>query len=503
MTSLAAAAPTISARVARPPRSCSAGLAAFVRPRRTSSWCWAAASLIGHTSSPDVALSVLATAVVALAFDPVQSRLEALASRAVHGGRPSPYDVLSRFSRDGHRQLSAEELPTADGAGAGRRHRRGVGRRSGWSWATAPRSPRPGHPTPPGSPRRASPRPRSTTRPGRRSRQVRHGGELLGVLVVQEREHVPLTSVEERLFAGLAEPGRAGAARRPAARRARAAGWPSCPRAPRSCARSRRAAGRRPGRGAPAARARHPRRRPAAPRRARREPPARRDAGASVRRSAPTPSSPPRSRRPSTPSRPWCTCPGASTRGCSRTQGLGARAAGGGRQQPGAGRGHRGVPASGATPRRSRRRRTSAAWRRCRTPPSTRARRRIRVRAARRAPDRWCCVVEDDGVGFDAGRRARGQRAWRTCATGSSRSAARSTVGRPPGGWRTRIRGALLADGGRLTCAPGSPGCWPASPWSWSSPTSSSPRSTGPCSPRQRWRCTASRSSTARSSAAP
>jgi signal transduction histidine kinase len=33
---------------------------------------------------------------------------------------------------------------------------------------------------------------------------VRHGGELLGVLVVQEREHTPLTSVEQRLFAGLA-----------------------------------------------------------------------------------------------------------------------------------------------------------------------------------------------------------------------------------------------------------------------------------------------------------
>ena len=44
--------------------------------------------LIGQTSSPDVALSVLATAVVALAFDPVQSRLERLASRLVHG-RPA------------------------------------------------------------------------------------------------------------------------------------------------------------------------------------------------------------------------------------------------------------------------------------------------------------------------------------------------------------------------------------------------------------------------------
>ena len=33
---------------------------------------------------------------------------------------------------------------------------------------------------------------------------MRHGDELLGVLVVQERHRVPLTSVEERLFAGLA-----------------------------------------------------------------------------------------------------------------------------------------------------------------------------------------------------------------------------------------------------------------------------------------------------------
>ena len=38
----------------------------------------------------------------------------------------------------------------------------------------------------------------------RRARPVNHGGELLGVLVVQERVGVPLTVIEERLFAGLA-----------------------------------------------------------------------------------------------------------------------------------------------------------------------------------------------------------------------------------------------------------------------------------------------------------
>ncbi len=47
--------------------------------------------------------------------------------------------------------------------------------------------------------------PRDARMPGRRALPVRHVGELLGVLVVQEREHLALTSVEERLFAGLAD----------------------------------------------------------------------------------------------------------------------------------------------------------------------------------------------------------------------------------------------------------------------------------------------------------
>jgi signal transduction histidine kinase len=41
--------------------------------------------------------------------------------------------------------------------------------------------------------------------PGRRSLPVRQGGELLGIIVVQEQEDVALTTVEERLFAGLAD----------------------------------------------------------------------------------------------------------------------------------------------------------------------------------------------------------------------------------------------------------------------------------------------------------
>src|SRR4051794_36868971 len=53
---------------------------------------------VGRTSSPSLGLTVLATAVVAVAFDPVQSRIERWVTRAVLGGRTSPYDVVRSFT---------------------------------------------------------------------------------------------------------------------------------------------------------------------------------------------------------------------------------------------------------------------------------------------------------------------------------------------------------------------------------------------------------------------
>ncbi len=160
-------------------------------------------ALVGSTSSPDLTLSVLATAVVALAFDPVQTRLEGLAARAVHDGTPPPYDVLRHFSTTVPGRYPAEELPwrmaqvLAEGTGAE------------WSqvWLVVGNRPTLAATWPPGAtrePTAGDPDPQDQDAPGRRQLPVRHGGELLGVLVVQEREHVPLTSVEQRLFAGLA-----------------------------------------------------------------------------------------------------------------------------------------------------------------------------------------------------------------------------------------------------------------------------------------------------------
>ncbi|WUJ70258.1 histidine kinase [Kribbella soli] len=149
--------------------------------------------LIGRTSSPHLGLSVLATAVVALAFGRVQSRLEVVMSRVVHGGRQSPYDVLKRFSpavTDGRDDLPARMAEIlAEGTGA----------RSAQVWLMVDGQLRLAATWPDGDGL-----PAAGDQSGRRELAVRQAGELLGVLVVQEHENVPLTPVEERLFAGLA-----------------------------------------------------------------------------------------------------------------------------------------------------------------------------------------------------------------------------------------------------------------------------------------------------------
>ena len=51
--------------------------------------------LIDHTASPDVGLSILATAIVAFGFERVKVGLERLVFRFLLGGQRLAYDVLS------------------------------------------------------------------------------------------------------------------------------------------------------------------------------------------------------------------------------------------------------------------------------------------------------------------------------------------------------------------------------------------------------------------------
>ena len=158
--------------------------------------------VVGRTASPSVGLSVLATAVVALSFAPVQSALEGLADRLGHPAAATPYDVLSRFPGAVTGGDAAAELPmrmaTMLTQGTGAQWAEVWLHVSGRLTLAATWPPHPGGPPPPRSGDGADPP------DGLRSLPVRDDGEVLGVLRLQERPGSALTAVEERLFTGLA-----------------------------------------------------------------------------------------------------------------------------------------------------------------------------------------------------------------------------------------------------------------------------------------------------------
>jgi signal transduction histidine kinase len=157
--------------------------------------------LVGRSDAPSLLLSVAATAVVAVGFEPARSRLRAWANRL--SGRPHrlPYEVLAHFAPDSG--TSAQETPLwmAKVLAAG------LGARRVQVWLLIGGRLRlaavhPGSDGEPPAPPELSDDP--TRVPGRHVRSVRHSGELLGVLVVEEREGERLSPVEEELLDSLA-----------------------------------------------------------------------------------------------------------------------------------------------------------------------------------------------------------------------------------------------------------------------------------------------------------
>ena len=57
-----------------------------------------AGALVGTAGEPNLALSVLATVIVAIAFQPARARVQRLANRLVYGTRATPYEVLAELS---------------------------------------------------------------------------------------------------------------------------------------------------------------------------------------------------------------------------------------------------------------------------------------------------------------------------------------------------------------------------------------------------------------------
>jgi signal transduction histidine kinase len=155
-------------------------------------------------SHGSVFLSIVATAIVAVSFQPVRERARHLANRIVYGERATPYAVLSEFAGRMAETISIEEiLPrmakiVAEGTGAPRADvwvRVGGELRPGASW--------PDDATPPGA----------VTVSGHdlpkfagmgRAVAVRHHGELLGAISVTTQAADRLSTAEDALLSDLA-----------------------------------------------------------------------------------------------------------------------------------------------------------------------------------------------------------------------------------------------------------------------------------------------------------
>jgi signal transduction histidine kinase len=66
--------------------------------------------LVGSGGKPNLGLSILATAIVAIGFQPARERLQRVANRLVYGKRATPYEVLSEFSSQVAETYAAEDV---------------------------------------------------------------------------------------------------------------------------------------------------------------------------------------------------------------------------------------------------------------------------------------------------------------------------------------------------------------------------------------------------------
>ncbi len=147
-------------------------------------------TLLGTAGEPNVWLSILATALVAIGFQPVRERVQRLANRLVYGERATPYETLSAFSRRIEGAISLEQvLPRMAEAAA-----RGVAAERGYvRLLMGDREERTA-----AWPADSASEEFDLTVP------VEHQGEMLGDISVAKAQGDPLTREQERLLRDLA-----------------------------------------------------------------------------------------------------------------------------------------------------------------------------------------------------------------------------------------------------------------------------------------------------------
>ncbi len=161
-------------------------------------------SLVGSGGKPNLGLSILATAIVAVGFQPVRERLQRIANRLVYGKRATPYEVLSQFSeRVAESYASEDVLPRmarvlADGTNADLAEvwlRSGELLQRATAFPMQPSAPAGVHLN--GAGDVAIPATDRTV-------VVRHQGEVLGALTVTKRRGEAITPIEVKLMDDLA-----------------------------------------------------------------------------------------------------------------------------------------------------------------------------------------------------------------------------------------------------------------------------------------------------------
>ncbi len=159
-------------------------------------------ALVGSQSTP--ALSAVAAAVVALAFQPARRHAQRFADRLVYGKRATPYEVLSQFSdRLGNAYANEELLPRmaralAEGTGAARADvwvRVGDELRAEAVWPQDADRP---------EPLVATANTEGSLSSSSMREPVRHRGELLGALSITKKPGESITPTEEKLVRDLA-----------------------------------------------------------------------------------------------------------------------------------------------------------------------------------------------------------------------------------------------------------------------------------------------------------
>jgi len=161
-------------------------------------------TLVGSGGKPNLGLSIVATAIVAIGFQPVRERVQRFANRLVYGQRATPYEVLSQFSERVAESYAVDDvLPRmarvlADGTGAQRADVwlcSGAVLRAAASWPMDAGAIEPvaimngAIPTLPNTDRVV---------------EVQQQNELLGALSVTKRRGESLTPIEDKLLSDLA-----------------------------------------------------------------------------------------------------------------------------------------------------------------------------------------------------------------------------------------------------------------------------------------------------------